>query len=414
MGHFMIQLQQAITLPGQASYTYGEAIDERGIDAIVEAVNHGFATSGLKTNIGVWTIPIWTTSTTWTQQNATNQDDLDDYNTTIRPSRAEIGGLDPSGGTEAFVLVFEAFGSALDLRISLDGCRNGYAPGAQEAQAMLSFGESTSWQRAVIVVDDSNASAFKTKLEFQWNESGGSDRGELYAATLEEIRYVNLAYEQLPSLKAYGSEWIGAYPEGVVVRAWDEDGASKAFATSSAYAPLMRRDAVAAGVHAAEFDGSNDYLVTEFDPMTLDEGFLLGVAVDQASASDYNWLMDLQSQTGEAVQLRAPTNQIAVFINDGSTYLGGSISDAHAGWMDVLAWYDGADLRLFKNGSEIGSWFIGATSLAEDWRVFLGKRYNNGFHVDGVMAMPIVLDGAFSRRQVERFMQWRRSIHGLY
>ena len=420
MGDLMIELQEALILSGRASYTYGETIDERGIEAITRAVNHGYATTGLKTSIGVWNTPIRTTSTTWTQQNSINQNDLDDYNTTIRPARAEIGGLERAGSSDAYVLVFEAFGSAIDLRITLDGCREGQPPGSQEGQATLSFGETTSWQRAVIVIDNGNAAAFKTKLEFLWNQSGANTDGKLYAATLEEIRYVNLAYDQKAAVMVYGSEYVGMYANGQNIESWDSDGIELAFHTADG-GPSMRRNLLASGVHGVFFDGSSWMETDNFSAGHGGGGVLFGAAF---RSSNTNTELVMAKQAGGSIHYLYKT---------GSTIYGFVLVDNGAGgftthsvstsgftintWHDVAVHFsqDQGTLRLIVNGTMVDEVTgISSAFFDDDGTLKLGTYNGGDYLLNGDIGMPYWMPEAFTHRQVDRFMEWRRSMHGLY
>jgi len=70
---------------------------------------------------------------------------------------------------------------------------------------------------------------------------------------------------------------------------------------------------------------------------------------------------------------------------------------------------------MLLDGEVVDSAATSGTLNTGDAAAVLGALAASGqYGFDGRLAMPVILDGSFTRRQVDRFCQWRRMIHGIY
>jgi hypothetical protein len=76
---------------------------------------------------------------------------------------------------------------------------------------------------------------------------------------------------------------------------------------------------------------------------------------------------------------------------------------------------DGSTFYLIVDGAIEDSAASSGTVATDDDVAILGALADTGqLSFDGHLAMPVLLDGSFTRRQVDRLGQWRRVLHGIY
>jgi hypothetical protein len=70
---------------------------------------------------------------------------------------------------------------------------------------------------------------------------------------------------------------------------------------------------------------------------------------------------------------------------------------------------------LISNGEVVDTASTAGALLTGDDTAVLGALSKSpNFEFDGELSMPVVVGGAFSRRDFDCFIQWRRVIHGIY
>jgi len=422
----MIELPKKPNKPTQNEFLFKRDIESSKVSKIMQAINYGWASSGAC--LGTIDLSWSTTSTSYVTANSGAGRDLDQINPMVSPRRKEIGALAQTDG--AYIVEFQVFGRDVDLECSLyraDTGGFGAKPSAAATDlANLSFDTSWEW-KSVFVLFEGVPTFQNTEhlLKFRGRYAqNGMGQGDIKQVAVNEIRYANTAYDQKDSLWLYGSEYINPYADGQDVDDWDVDGAELDLVAIEG-TPTMVRDGVATNVHSVAFDGSSSL---GSDPFYLEEpaGLLgaMAVKVDSAAGTGARYAMTKRGASAWSFFVAHDSSSLVFYLKttNGS---GSDIFDAVGTgqvpsdtWIDLVFWWDRSTslLTLFKDGVQVDVEItpVGYELADANHPFYVGQYYVSNNHWMGELAMPTVLTGSFTRRQVEHFIQWRRSQHGIY
>lgn len=409
--------------PVGTEHQYRDEIRTDKESSIVETLNWAWATTGARGGPWVWPegSPWSTKSTSSTQVNDNAGADLDQISPIITPRRSELGALAAAPGDGPYIVELQVYAVDVVVDFTLFRRPEDDVTWTATATASVTFGTTPQWRSVYVLVEDTASFGYGEHLiELHGAYAqGGTESGDIYQVQPLEIRHSNLPHSELSSLELYGSEWVGMYGGGVVVESWDDDGAQSALDRVSG-APLMRRDEVTQDVHAVEFAAGPDLFETS---NAVDLSGAAGFIVACAMARDADQAMvaigKSSANISEGFSLLFGfngSNGLVQIVTSAGSHSAAADGGAVGTWNDWLAWWDSDDkkLRLFRDLEQVSVVNTG-TTLADDETAFqLGALNGRLYPFDGKAAMPLFLEGGFTRHQVEHLMQWRRSIHGLY
>jgi hypothetical protein len=390
--------------PERADHRFKDKIQASAWSEVVQTINHGFGTTGPQLGAWSWGSGGWqTSSSSYTTTNSASGVDLDQINPVVTPSRELLLGCDGD-----CIVEFEAVGSDVDLEIKVYD-----DTGTLQDTLEISCGATTEDRRAY-----SKLAPGTYRLALRGRTSGST--GIVYQVAARELPLENLCFDAASDCGVNGGFWVGQYADGDNVSSWDNEGTGGDFLSDDP--PAMNRDALATGVHAGTFDVANaEFMETEGTFELSDtNGFLLGCAMKPTGTESYMIGLTKNRSSGYASYVGFQYSS-GDYILRSKTYTSSTNYTlthnlgASPGWIDGLIWWDGDVLRLISNGEFVDTASTAGTLLTGDDTAVLGALSNSpNFEFDGDLSMPVVVGGAFSRRDVDRFIQWRRAIHGIY
>ena len=164
-------------------------------------------------------------------------------------------------------------------------------------------------------------------------------------------------------------------------------------AAVSAFGPFLTSSVYDAGVNGASayFDGTNDYLTTPANSLDLsNDDFTIESWVFTTSTGKQNIIGATKNQDGTGsymININRDSNQVRFFCR----YNGGTVLDYNVGtgsfplnaWTHLAVTRDGANLRVFIDGTQVGTTNTTLGSFAIDNASLNGNIYYIGTTTDG-------------------------------
>jgi hypothetical protein len=388
-------------------HEFKDKVQENPWSEIVQTINHGYGTTGAALGAWSWGSGGWqTAATSWSVANAASGVDLDQISPIISPSRELF-----LGTVGKCIVEFEVIGKDVDVEIAI------YKEDGSSLAAIKVFcGSTTEDQRGYLKLDSGSY-----RLAFRARTS--ASKGYIYQISARELPLENLAFDYGDSTGVNGGFWIGQYADGDTVSRWDNESYLAGDFTADGSEPDMSRDALATGVHSVTFDVTASEWMESESTFDLDDsaGFIIGCAMKPTGTetymtgltklrgSQYTTYVGIRRGGGGGYHFRTKT-----YTSSTSYTLEHSIGPS-PGWVDALLWWDGSTLRLFVDGEMVNSTATSGTLLTSSGTALLGSLSTTpSYEFDGDLTMPVLIDGSFTRREVDRFAQFRRALHGIY
>ena|SRR5690554_1046551 len=415
----MLEFPKKKELPLITDHRFRQDITAQKMADIVRSLNWGWATAGSRVGVWGWVGGWLTESATWTTVSANGVLNLDQVSPIITPQREEIGPLSAQYG--GYVIEVQIYGVAVDLEVQVwPRDYNTDMILLPTHTAIMRCSANGEWSSTSIALKDP-APDNGYMLSFRGRAT--EDLGGIYQIEINEVRYPSLAYTA-DILVAYGSEYVGPRPDGVLVFGWDADcddvtGGQfyRDFGNTA-----MRRDAIAPGVHAVEFLGDAK-MPTEYDvDFSTADGIVGAIALRRNVGSGSTnmrpfsklnpWVYSMAAQVSNTrayLQLRFLSVSRHVYID----------IPPHGTWYDLVWHWDckSGSINIWLNGEPGTS----ATAPAPGDPLYdipspiiLGCSPQNTAYWDGQIAMPAFFAGDITESDALAYIDYRRHIHGIF
>ena len=395
--------------PERADHQYKDVIQSGKESELVQTVNHGWATTGIELGAWSWGSVGWSTdSVSYVTANDEAGIDLDQINPLVEPSRTLWFAT-----TSVTIVEFEAIGDELDLEIEIiaqDG--NGRPESAPTDTVVVEITSETAESGFAYSLLEPGSYVLRLR-----GRTNGKD-ALLNQFAVRELPLENLAFDYPSNLVARGTFWVGPFADGGPLRSLDSDGAQDGFVANTW--GTMERDTFATDVHSFGLSGDEDFDTSSNHDLSGTAGLLVGIAFKK----------DVEAPGPPIYKTASNSEGYAFWIDPGPDVFGvaivhsdtaywasweGDIPDVDE-WHDVVFHYSTATgrLRVWVDGAFVASATISGGGPLDDTSGFIHLGHDGGSSVfEGSIAMPEVYDFDPSDREIQRYIQWRRSIHGL-
>ena len=166
-------------------------------------------------------------------------------------------------------------------------------------------------------------------------------------------------------------------------------------------------------------DGTNDYAtfrdVDDMSAFTVEVWFKLNALPSSSvvAAIITNMYPGATSRINYYLGFYGTTNNLYGGFYDGTWRLAGPITVAASTWYHMAITYDGATVKLYKNGILTSSLSYAGTPVSSKGGVILGKHYQNAEYLNAEIPVAKIYNRAFSDGEINQNFAALRGRYGL-